>query len=154
MMASETSRNAGAMPSVGNRHVSAWRRSAGFSLLELMIVVVVIAILAAIVYPNYRESVLKSRRGQAKADLVEMAQILERRHTVQNDYQGALPSLADSSALAHYTFGPAGGFADGSQAFILTAAPSGNQAEDVCGTLSLANTGLKTPSPTTNPECW
>jgi len=132
--------------SVGPQH--------GFSLLELMIVVVVIAILAAVVYPNYRESVLKSRRGQAKADLVEMAQILERRHTVQNDYRGALPSLSDSSALAHYTFGPEGGFASGSQTFTLTATPTGGQAEDVCGTLSLTNTGQKTPSPSTNPACW
>ena len=118
-----------------------------------MIVVAVIAILAAIVYPNYRESVLKSRRGQAKADLVEMAQILERRHTVQNDYSGLRPVLADSSALEHYTFGPAN-IAAGAQDFTLTATPSGGQTQDRCGTLSLTSTGQKTNSSGTFAECW
>ena len=58
------------------------RRSArGFTLIELMIAVAVVAILASIAYPSYMDSVRKSRRGQAKADLVELAQILERYHT-------------------------------------------------------------------------
>ena len=107
MMTSVASRTAIRASVRQGRRTRAIRRTPGFSLIELMIVVAVIAILAAIVYPNYRESVLKSRRGQAKADLVEMAQILERRHTVQNDYSGLRPVLADSSALQHYTFGPA-----------------------------------------------
>ena len=135
------------------RHAPAWRRSAGFSLLELMIVVVVIAILAAIVYPNYRESVLKSRRGQAKADLVEIAQILERRHTVDNQYGGPVPVLSDSSALQHYTF-TSGNIANGAQAFMLTATPTGSQTQDACGTLSLTSTGEKGNSSGTLADCW
>lgn len=153
MMAWETSRIAGALPSARNHRASAWRRSAGFSLLELMIVVVVIAILAAIVYPNYRESVLKSRRGQAKADLVEIAQILERRHTVDNQYGGPVPTLSDSSALQHYDFTPAN-IANGSQTFTLTATPRGAQGEDACGTLTLTSTGQKGNSSGTLADCW
>lgn len=129
------------------------RLARGFSLIELMVVVVVIAILAAVAYPNYRDSTLKSRRGQAKADLVELAQILERRHTVQNSYAGAVPTLSDSSALRYYTFTPTS-LAAGAQAFTLTATPTGGQTADACGTLTLTNTGQKGQSSGTAAECW
>lgn len=129
------------------------RLARGFSLIELMVVVVVIAILAAVAYPNYRDSTLKSRRGQAKADLVELAQILERRHTVQNSYAGAVPTLSDSSALRHYTFTPTS-LATGAQTFTLTATPTGGQTADACGTLTLTHTGQKGQSSGTAAECW
>lgn len=152
MMTSVASRTAIRASVRQGRRTRAIRRTPGFSLIELMIVVAVIAILAAIVYPNYRESVLKSRRGQAKADLVEMAQILERRHTVENSYPDEMPNLSDSSALAHYDFDLE--IAAGGQAFVLTAAPRGGQGEDRCGTLSLTSTGQKTNSSGTFAECW
>ncbi len=60
----------------------------GFTLIELMIVVAVVAILSAIAYPSYTEHVRKSRRAQAKVDLVEYGQLAERFHTVQNTYSG------------------------------------------------------------------
>jgi len=151
MTTSEIPRAAAAMSS-RLRRTPARRHSAGFSLLELMVVVVVIAIIAAIAYPNYRESVLKSRRGQAKADLVEMAQILERRHTVENAYPDEIPNLSDSSALEHYEFELE--VAAGGQAFTLTAEPSDGQAEDACGTLSLTSTGQKGHSSGEFADCW
>ncbi len=125
----------------------------GFSLIELMVVVAVVAILAAVAYPNYRESTLKARRGQAKADLVEIAQILERRHTVNNSYGGTVPVLSDSSALQHYTFTPAT-LAAGAQAFTLTATPIGGQAADSCGALTLTHTGQKGQERGTLADCW
>ena len=45
------------------------RKETGFTLIELMIVVTVIAILAAVAYPSYQAQVRKSRMGQAQADL-------------------------------------------------------------------------------------
>ena len=94
-----------------------------------------------------------SRRGQAKADLVEIAQMLERRHTVENHYGGAVPVLSDSSALQYYNFTPTN-IADGAQAFTLTATPSGTQVADTCGTLSLTSTGQKGNTSGAFTDCW
>ena len=58
----------------------------GFTLLELMIVLAAIAILAALAYPTYRDSVLKGRRAQARAALAELLQQQERYMTQHNTY--------------------------------------------------------------------
>lgn len=60
----------------------------GFSLIELMIVVAVIGILAAVAYPSYTDSVLKGRRAQARTALVELLQQQERYMTQRNCYLG------------------------------------------------------------------
>ena len=79
----------------------------GFTLIELMVVVAVVAILASIALPSYQEQMRKSRRAQAKADLVEYAQMAERHFTVNNTYVGfTLPSTQsprESGATARYT---------------------------------------------------
>lgn len=60
----------------------------GFTLIELMIVVAIVGILAALVYPAYTESVLKGRRAQARAALAELMQQQERYNTQRNCYLG------------------------------------------------------------------
>ncbi|MFZ5486615.1 MAG: type IV pilin protein [Burkholderiaceae bacterium] len=60
--------------------------SRGFTLIELMIVVAVVAILAAIAYPSYRDSVLKGRRAEGRAALAELLQQEERYMTQNNCY--------------------------------------------------------------------
>lgn len=64
--------------------------SRGFTLIEVMIVVLIIGILAAIAYPAYLNQVAKSRRADAQTTLVETAQDLERCYTEENDYRDCM----------------------------------------------------------------
>ena len=65
------------------------RPGAGFTLTELLIVVAVISLLAAVAYPSYQKQVQAGRRAEAKAALTEIAQRLERFYTENNTYLNA-----------------------------------------------------------------
>lgn len=135
------------------------RRSSGFTLIELMIVVAVVAILAAIAYPSYAESVRKGHRGQAKADLLELTQLLERHRTVNRTYDGFDMGGFESSprtGAEHYEVGLSDADASG---YTLTAAPSSAaQRKDArCGALSINQAGTKSIGDSATgsvSDCW
>ncbi len=65
------------------------RRQSGFTLIELMIVVAIIGIIAAIALPNYNRYVENARAADAKSALMSLANALERYHTQNMTYDDA-----------------------------------------------------------------
>lgn len=130
---------------------SRYRKNAGFNLIELMIVVSIIGIIAAIAYPSYLEQVRETRRANAQADMLELASYLERFYGENFTYQGAgginQPfGQSPRTGQAYYNLNLINLTNTG---FDVQAVPQGSQAADNCGTMVLDETGAGTPA-----GCW
>lgn len=131
-------------------------RQQGFTLLELITVLAIIAILILVSYPVYTHHVLKARRMHAEVALLDVASGLERYHALHNTYVGAtLANIEvneytdnDSYRLDIASVGEAN--------YLLHALPQGAQLEDeACGVLSLNELGEKGVSGMGGVEnCW
>lgn len=134
-------------------------KNKGFTLIELMIVVAIVGILAAIAYPSYQRYVQDSRRSDARANLLQLAQFMERYYTANGRYvdgNGNAPALPFTEAPRdgndkYYDLRLAGVDA---QNYTLTATPKGAMAGDRCGTLSINQAGVKAASAGSVDECW
>lgn len=141
-----------------------YRVASGFTLIEVMVVVVIVGILAALAYPSYRESVRKGNRAEAKAALMESAQALERYYSINGRYTtgttgtlvlpSVFPTVVPASGAARYTIAAQG--SPTTNAYVLRASRTGSMAGDACGDYQISSTGAQTlydntKSPT---ECW
>jgi type IV pilus assembly protein PilE len=142
---------------------STTRLARGFTLIELMIVVAIIGILAAIAYPGYQSHMVKTYRSAAKACVSEISQYMERYYTTNLSYAGA--TITGGSQLGCQTEGRLDTRyaitltldASNPRLYTLTATPIGAQLarDTLCGTLTLTQNGTRTESGTGDlAACW
>lgn len=128
----------------------------GFTLIELMIVVLIIAILSAIAYPAYTKYVLRSRRSDAYAALNQAQAVMERCYAQYFSYKpassvGTCPALPGTSSEGYYSISEP---VDTASTYKVTATAVGPQAADTgCATLSIDQAGNKTSTGGSS-DCW
>ena len=136
----------------------------GFTLVELLIVIFIVALLAGIALPGFQDSMRKGRRADAKSGLMDAANRLERYMLDHNSYTddmndlglGADPAISEEG---YYSFDmvAATTACPLASCYVLEAVPvaGGAQADDgKCTKFILASTGAKTAEGSAASQCW
>lgn len=139
-----------------------WLRQRGITLIELLIVVVVVGILAAIAIPSYRQYVIRVTRTDATRELLSVAQRLERCFSRTNDYTRvddvptACVTLPYTNAEGTYRIENVAAMT--ATTYSIRAVPQGGQADDtLCGSFTLNQLGQQGVTGTSAGDprgCW
>jgi type IV pilus assembly protein PilE len=128
----------------------------GFSLLDLVVALAIVAILATLALPSYRQHQLRAQRIEAVSALMQVAAMQERHHLQHHEYATVLEAappaglgLQALSAEGRYALAITAADSDG---FVAIATARGNQADDAaCIRFWLDESGTKSA---TGPDCW
>lgn len=124
------------------------QRQRGFTLIEVMIALVVVALLAAIAYPSYLQQVVKSNRSTAQSHLMDIAQRQQQYLLDNRSYAADVATLSlttPTSVSGLYTISIAV-VAGPPPTFTATATPIAGKAQASDGTLTINSAGTKTPT--------
>ncbi|MGD8977835.1 MAG: type IV pilin protein [Gammaproteobacteria bacterium] len=140
------------------------RRSEGVTLMELMITLAIVAILAAVAIPGYRQYSMRGHRTEGAMALTQMAARQEQFYLQNNSYANALGDLGFGAETEHgrYDLAITAGNATN---FVVRATAKGGQAEDTdCKVLAIDEDGLRYGGPgpvgasinmgSHNEDCW
>lgn len=122
------------------------KKTGGFTLIELMIVLAVLSIIVAVGYPSYQEHVKKSRRAEGMGQLLALADRMERAYSDTGTYPTNVSEIYTATTDSGlYTLSIVSA---NNVSFIISAAPTSvkNQNEDKCNTFTLTSLGEKSVS--------
>ncbi len=137
-------------------HMNQNLKTAGFTLIELMIVIATVAVLLGLAIPSYRDYAARANRAEALDILLTTAACQERVYTKVNQYDTARCDSAATTMNGLYTISMT--TSNANQNFTLTATPQNSQANDSCGNMTLTDAGVRGSSETTDvqkiADCW
>ncbi|MFZ6712899.1 type IV pilin protein [Undibacterium sp. TC9W] len=142
------------------------KSEAGFTLIEILIVVVILGILAAISVPAYTDNVRRSRRADARSVLVQNAQFMQSFYTANDKYNVMRDGTAVALPMLVSPVGATGSNVDYDISFTIAPTPTtfsiravpragGRMATDGCGTYTINESGARSNSgPLLADTCW
>jgi type IV pilus assembly protein PilE len=132
------------------------KKTGGFTLIELMIVLAVLSIIVAVGYPSYQEHIKKSRRAEGMGQLLALADRMERAYSDTGTYPTNVSEIytaTTDSGLYTLSIVSANNIS-----FLISATPTSvkNQNDDKCNTFILSSLGDKSVSGGSlgTTDCW